>query len=83
MPLTQDGINARTGSAAPGATPLSMAPRPRPTTVEEQVAGMTVADVIDAIDAGEISTSEAVAAERAGRQRTGILALGDDPDGEA
>ena len=76
--LTDDGINVgMTGSAAPRAERPALAPEPTPQTLDEQVAAMTVDQVLDAIEAGEIDAEEAVAAERRGRSRAGILSLAD------
>lgn len=77
MSLTNDGTNAMTGSSAPRSPRPSMAPQPEAVTLDEQVAAMTVDDVLDAIKAGEIEAQAAVEAERRGRQRSGILTLGD------
>lgn len=81
MRLTDDGINVVKGSAAPAGQRPPFAPEPTPQTLDEQVAAMTVDDVADAIEAGEIDRAEAVAAERRGRARAGILAFGDEAEG--
>lgn len=79
-----------TGAATPGAAdpPLGPEPSPEPAAepqpqaqaLDDRVAAMTVDAVTDAIKAGEIDQQEAVEAERRGRQRVGILSLGDAED---
>lgn len=81
MGIVSDGYGTVTGSGAPqaGSRP-PLAPEPTPQTLDEQVAAMTVDDVLGAIEAGEIDAEDAVAAERRGRRRAGILTLADTPD---
>lgn len=77
MALTNDGMNrALTGAATPARSVPEVGPQSG-ATLDERVAAMTVDEVADAVDAGEIDRDEAVAAERRGRARAGVLALGD------
>ena len=81
MPLTNDGVNVRrrgrrvslTGSATPQATPHPDDAQPEAWLVN-QVKQMDVDDVVEAVDAGMIDPVDAVAAERAGRNRVTLVA---------
>lgn len=46
---------------------------PARVTPSEAVSTMTVADVLAAVDAGELTVAEAIAAEQAGRARVTLL----------
>lgn len=56
-------------AAAPVSAPADLE------SLEEIVAGMTVAEIKEAVERGDLEVAEVVAAEQAGKQRVTVLAL--------
>lgn len=76
--VLDSGINLTRGTGRPrqrqeltgAATPAGDGPEP---WLVEQVSGMTVADALAAVEAGTLDAGQALAAERAGKDRSSLV----------
>lgn len=78
MPLLDDGINVLPRRRARRSAPVQPTAEPeRPQVTDREytdvVSSLTVAEVVAAVRSGSLDRDRVVAAERAGKQRYGIL----------